>query len=233
LGQSIEEIRKAIEAQALKANVKDPKVFVSLVSSRVLSPIRGEYLIRPDGTIGLGSYGSVRVVGLSLSQTKLAIEQFLAQRLVNPEVSVDVAAYNSKVYYVIYDGGGRGQQVVRLPITGLETVLDAVAQVNGLSTVSSQYHMWIARPSPAAVNHEMILPVDWLGITKSANTLTNYQLLPGDRLYVRANPLIETDNWISMILAPVDRIFGSILLGQTGVQALRNPTTLGGGGGAR
>jgi hypothetical protein len=31
---------------------------------------------------------------------------------------------------------------------------------------------------------EQILPVDWNGITRAGNTRTNYQLLPGDRLYV-------------------------------------------------
>lgn len=228
-GQTLEEIRRAIEQQALKANVKEPKVFVSLVSSRVLTPIRGEYLVRPDGTVGLGSYGNVRLVGLPLTQVKTAIEQHLAQRLISPEVSVDVAAYNSKVFYVIYDGGGRGQQVIRLPITGRDTVLDAVAQLNGLSTVSSLHHMWLARPSPAAVNQEMVLPIDWNSTTKSAGTSTNYQLMPGDRLYVRANPLIETDNWVSMILSPVERVFGSLLLGQTASQALANPSSLTGG----
>ena len=53
-------------------------------------------------------------------------------------MSVDVLAYNSKVYYVIMDGGGYGQQIVRLPCTGNETVLDAIAQVNGLPQVASK-----------------------------------------------------------------------------------------------
>ena len=38
---------------------------------------------------------------------------------------MDVQGFNSKLYYVILDGGGAGQQVVRLPVTGNETVLDA------------------------------------------------------------------------------------------------------------
>ena len=42
-------------------------------------------------------------------------------------------AYNSKVYYVITEGAGAGDLVARLPITGNETVLDAISQINGLS----------------------------------------------------------------------------------------------------
>ena len=230
-GLTVSEVRDAIERQAAAANVKSPKAQVSLLQSRSLSQIRGEYLVRPDGTIGLGTYGGVRLVGQTLTQAKATVEQFLAKSLIAPEVSVDVAAYNSKVFYVIYDGGGRGQQVVRLPITGSDTVLDAVSQLFGLSPVSSQYHMWVARPTPAADCREMILPVDWLGITRSANTGTNYQLLPGDRLYVKANVLIETDNWLAMFLSPIERVFGVSLLGQTAIQTLRNPEIVGGGGG--
>ncbi len=228
-GLTVAEVRDAVEKQAFAANVKSPKAQVSLLLSRSLSQIRGEYLVRPDGTVGLGTYGSVRLVGQTLTQAKATVERHLARALVAPEIFVDVAAYNSKIFYVIYDGGGRGQQVARLPITGNDTVLDAVSQLFGLSPVSSQYHMWVARPTPAADCREMILPVDWLGITRSANTGTNYQLMPGDRLYVRANPLIETDNWLAMFLSPIERVFGVSLLGQTAIQTLKNPNIVGGG----
>ena len=71
--------------------------------------------------MSLGTYGSIYVAGLSLSQAKQAIEAHLSKYLYRPEVSVDVYAYNSKFYYVITDGGGYGAQVYRLPITGSET----------------------------------------------------------------------------------------------------------------
>lgn len=226
-GLTIDQAREAVERQALAANVKNPKAQLSLTQSRALAQIRGEYLVRPDGTVGLGTYGSVRLVGQTLTQARATIEKHLSQTLTHPEVAVDVAAYNSKIYYVIYDGGGRGQQVVRLPITGNDTVLDAVSQLNGLSPVSSQHHIWVARPSPSNVGTELVLPVDWQGITESASTSTNYQLMPGDRLYVKANALVTVDNWVGMILSPVERVFGVALLGQTSVQTLRHPSILG------
>ncbi len=226
-GLTVEDARKAVEQQALAANVKNPKAQVSLTQSRALAQIRGEYLVRPDGTVGLGTYGSVRLVGETLTQARATIEKHLSQYLTHPEVAVDVAAYNSKIYYVIYDGGGRGQQVVRLPITGNDTVLDAVAQLNGLSAVSSQHYIWIARPSPANVGAEMILPVDWIGITEHGRTSTNYQLMPGDRIFVKAHNLVTIDNWVAMLVSPFERVFGVTLLGQTSVQTLAHPSILG------
>ena len=70
-------------------------------------------------------------------------------------------------------------------MTGNDTVLDAVSQINGLSQVSSK-KMWIARPAPHHSDSQ-ILPIDWDGISQGAQTATNYQLLPGDRLYVVTN----------------------------------------------
>ena len=72
------------------------------------------------------------MAGLTIAEAKTAIEAQLSNYLENPRVSVDVFAYNSQVYYVITEGAGLGDTVVRVPITGNETVLDALAQVKGL-----------------------------------------------------------------------------------------------------
>jgi polysaccharide export outer membrane protein len=130
-----------------------------------------------------------------------------------PEIAVDVLAYNSKVIYIVMDGGGFGEQVVRVPYTGNETVLDAIAQVNGLSRISSK-KVWVARPAPGNVHRTQILDVHWQAITAEGITTTNYQLLPGDRIYVQADSLIATDNFLSKLFAPVERVFGIVLLGK-------------------
>jgi polysaccharide export outer membrane protein len=181
-------------------------------------PIRGQHLVRPDGTIGLGIYGSVYVAGLTLEQAQAVIAHEISKRVQDFDVrdlSVDVLAYNSKVYYVITDGGGFGEQVYRLPITGHETVLDAIAQINGLPPVASKKHIWVARPCAAASCGQMILPVDWKGITCDGLPETNYQLFPGDRVYVRADKMISIDSHIAKVLSPVERLLGVTLLGST------------------
>src|SRR3712207_4523827 len=134
---TLEEAREAIEKQ-LQQVVKEPQVQVALGESRGMQQIRGEHLVRPDGTVSLGIYGSVYVAGMTLDQVRTAVEARLSEVLLNPEVSVDVFAYNSKVYYIITDGGGFGEQVYRFPISGNETVLDAMSQIYGLPAVSSK-----------------------------------------------------------------------------------------------
>ena len=220
-GKTFDEVKKAVEEAAKSAGIKDPRVQVSLVQARRLQDVRGEHIVKMDGTVRLGTYGSVRVVGLTLNEAKAAIEAHLGQFLQSPEVSVDVAAYNSKVYFVIYDGAGRGELVYQLPCTGNDTVLSAVAQLNGLTAVSSKHHIWVARPTPAFCGQENVLPVDWVGISKFGKTETNYQLFPGDRLYVRGNALIAADNRLAQFLAPIERILGVTLLGGTAVNSIQ------------
>jgi polysaccharide export outer membrane protein len=217
----------------------EPPDILLVESSRGLptQPVRGQHLVRPDGTINLGIYGSIYVTGMTLEQIKVPIAQAIASRLdpaavaknpVKPEdVSVDVLAYNSKVYYVITDGGGYGEKVYRLPITGNERVLDAIAQTpeSGLPPVASKRHIWVARRVPGHGAHDMILPVDWCGITQRGEAASNYQIFPGDRVYVKAQHLITIDSTIAKILSPIERLLGVTLLGSETVNSIRNRST--------
>ncbi len=207
----------ALEAEKLIARqlqkfLREASVSVSLAQSKGVQQIRGEHLVNPDGTVRLGMYGSVYVTGKTLPQIKCDIEAHLSNYLYKPEVNVDVGAYNSKYYYVITDFAGNGEQVLRLPVTGNETVLDAISQVGGLSAVSSK-QIWIARPAPAEYCQDQILPVDWRGISRRGHTRTNYQILPGDRVFIMGNPLNSLDTELGRILTPVSRVLGTALLG--------------------
>lgn len=178
--------------------------------------ISGERLVRPDGKISLGFYGDVYVAGLTLRAAKAQIVEHLSNYLTDevlgllerdhatgdyrrdqasqlvrkrPEetdrVLVDVVAHNSKIYYVLGD--------VRLPgrfsLTGNETVLDALDSAGGLLHASSaqETDIRLVRPAPPGGCCEQILPVSLAAITAGGDPTTNYQLMPRDRLIVRAD----------------------------------------------
>jgi protein involved in polysaccharide export with SLBB domain len=228
-GLTVEQSQEMIRRH-LGGTLRDPQVSVAALQYRSVQQARGEHLVRPDGTIGLGTYGSVYVAGLTLGQAKCVVEQHLSNYFVNPQVSVDVAAYNSRFYYVITDGGGYGQQIFKFPVTGNEYVLDAITNVGGLSPVSSKRKIWVARPAPCHYPCFQVLPVDWRALTEGGQTCTNYQLFPGDRVYVRADGLIALDNWLAKILAPIERLFGITLLGSTTVRTVTGDFNNGTGG---
>lgn len=65
------------------------------------------------------------------------------------------------------------------------------------------------------------MPVDWCGIVRAGNTGTNYQLLPGDRVYVMAQPIITYSTMLGRVLEPIERILGVTLLGGSTTQILQ------------
>jgi polysaccharide export outer membrane protein len=219
-GMTLPQIKNAIEAH-LRENfgIQEPQASVVLAQTRILQQVRGEHLVRQDGTVSLGTYGDVYVAGMTLPAAKAAIESALSHYLLKPDISLDVGGYNSKVYYIIFDGAGFGQQLYRQPITGNETVLDAIAGVQGLPATSSQKHIWVARPAPAGSACDQVLEVDWCGITRRGDTRTNYQILPGDRIFVQGDGWLMFNNTLTKILTPVERILGVTLLGNGTVRS--------------
>ena len=163
---------------------------------------------------------------MTLDEARAAIEAHLGQFLYRPLISVDVVGYNSKVYYVVTDGGGNGEQVYRLPATGNETVLDAVSSIYGLPPVASKKRVWVSRPAPPGCPRQ-VLPVDWVAVVCGGEAETNYQILPGDRVYVMAKPIITLDTALARFLSPVERLFGVTLLARTTVGAFQGQGVFG------
>jgi polysaccharide export outer membrane protein len=220
-GLTVEEAQARIQ-QHLATILQAPEVSVSLAQPAARQAISGEHLVSQDGTISLGTYGTVRVVGMTVPQARAAIEEHLSQFLEDPQIAVDVASYNSKVYYIILQGAGLGDQLFRFPITGNETVLDALGQIQGWS-VNQSRRIWVARPSPGGC--DQVLPVDWEAVAQGGSTTTNYQLLPGDRLYVSEDKLVHLATVIQNVTAPFERLFGFTLLGTQTVQQInRSPS---------
>jgi polysaccharide export outer membrane protein len=209
-GLTIEEAEDEVRKH-LQQILSDVDVSISLLQSAGAQAVTGQHLVGPDGRVNLGTYGSVFVAGKTIEEVKEAVQGQLSLKLEEPEVFVDVLAYNSKLYYVITQGGGFGDDVVRLPITGNETVLDAVATIGGISQVSST-RMWIARPAPNGVGCEQVLPICWNDITRGASTATNYQLMPGDRLFIAEDRYTTMSGVVAKILRPFESIFGFVSL---------------------
>ena len=165
------------------------------------TPLGGERLVRQDGTISLGYYGQIHVAGLTLPEIEDKIRRRLSEYNQGPEVYVDVAAFNSKVYYVL----GQVQQTGRLPVTGKETVLDGLTLAGGPTNFAKIKEMHVARPNPGG-GCDQILWVDYKAITEYGDTRTNYQLLPGDRIMVPSTKGYRTNVLMDNFLTPIDRL---------------------------
>jgi polysaccharide export outer membrane protein len=203
-------------------------------------PISDQHLVRQDGTVYLGLYGSVSVAGLTIDQAKEAVRRHVFEQLKvlykqtggtstpqpdTPDkllVVLDVVGYNSKKYHVLLDGGGYGEQIAEFPYQGYETVLNALANVGGIHALGSKADVWVARRSPHGNSPEQILHVDYVAVTQHGNVNTNYQLFPGDRVYVRAERVFRFDNTLQKFLTPVERLLGITLLGGSAYNTVTN-----------
>ena len=235
-GLAIADARKLIAAHIAKT-ISDPSVRISLSEFAAQQVISGEHLVAPDGTVNLGIYGRVQVTGLTIDEARVRINEQLSLYLQAPNATVDVYAYNSRNYYIILQGAGMGDRVMQFPVTGNETVLDALSNVEGLSGTSSE-EIWVSRPGLNSFGGHQLLPVNWEAITMLADPATNYQILPGDRVFVREDSLIAMDTHLGKFISPLERIFGVVLLGTNTTSRIQfykqfgqNGGNSGGGGG--
>jgi polysaccharide export outer membrane protein len=144
------------------------------------------FTVQPDGVVDLGLPGDVYVCGLTLAEAEERITLQLddAARARNPRaveryrVSVRLANNQSKYYYVI----GTVQNQGRFKLLGNETVLDALMQA-GLKSNSLPEKAYLVRPHPLG-GPDQVYRIDWCGIKDRGDTLTNYQIFPGDRVVV-------------------------------------------------
>jgi RNA polymerase sigma factor (sigma-70 family) len=94
-------------------------------------------------------------------------------------VFVNVAAFNSKNYYVL----GEVLTPGRLPVTGQERILDAISFAGGLTPEADQTLVHLYRVG-AKGEPAQTLKIDVDQIMLGDDLSTNYQLLAGDRLVV-------------------------------------------------
>ncbi len=218
-GMTVEEARDTI-TEKLREVLNKPEVSVQLARTAGTAPVTGEYLVGPDGTVNLRQYGTMPVAGRTVAEIRQDLQRHLSHWFDSPEVSVDVRQFNSKVFYVVTEGAGLGDNIRRVPITGNDTVMDALSAVNGLSQVSSAT-VWIARPAPGGFGCEQIMPVDYAAITRGGSTATNYQVMPGDRVFVEADGMIAANTFISKVTAPIERLLGIASLGSSSARSMQ------------
>ncbi len=152
------------------------------------SPVRlpSDQTVSPDGTIDLGKYGKLKVTGMTLEQIEaIVLEQ--VKKITPDSGFIDVRLVNrqSKQFYVL----GEVQTPGKFPYTGNETVLDAILQAGGLKRQGSRVNVILVRPGPTG--HNSVFAVNYNEIVQLGDTTTNYQLMPGDRVYVPSKKAFE------------------------------------------
>lgn len=175
-------VPRELDKQPLPPYIVEPGDVVLLQPADLDSSVRlpGDQTVLTDGTISLGRYGSLLVAGRTVEQIQAEAQQLI--RLQNREAGPLVARVvvrQSKVFYVLGEVNAPGS----FPCSGRETVLDAILAAGGLNDRASRSNIILSRPSPPD-GCRVVLPVCYDRIVQLGDTSTNYQIAPGDRIFV-------------------------------------------------
>ena len=175
------------------------------------SPVRlpGDQTVQQDGTIELGQYGRLQVMGRSAEEIQSQVSSMIsgiesakherkialasyqgdsnrAESDVDYGVAVRLVNQDSALYYVMGEVNSPGSY----SLVGHETVLDAIIAAGGLSDRANDHKIIVTRPQLPG-EPRVVLPACYQQILQLGDVSTNYQLLPGDRIYVPSMTIFE------------------------------------------
>ncbi len=153
--------------------------------------------IQPDGKINLSLLGEVKVTDMTAKEIAAKLEVLLGRYYVEPKVTVKLATYASKKYYVRSESGASGSR----PYTGRDTLLDVVMN-SGITFLDWTSRVKVTRPGygeePARTLHvnvdKMIKEGDWT---------QNILLEPNDIVYIPPTPIAWVGQRVRELVYPV------------------------------
>jgi protein involved in polysaccharide export with SLBB domain len=201
-------VPRELAKELLPPHVVEPGDTLLVQPVELDSPIRlpPDQPVQPDGTIDLGKYGRPVVVGKTLAQIEVQVREIIRAREMTDRkekdgkepkeareawegshaVTIRLLGRPGKVYYVLGEVNAPGA----FPITGRETVLDGIVAAGGPTKRASESNIVLARPT-APDGCRLVYPVCYKQITQMGDTSTNYQLRPGDRIFVPSKGTFE------------------------------------------
>ncbi len=157
-----------------------------------------QYIINSEGKIQYEFVGDVKVAGLTKKEAKDLFVQRLATYIVNPEVMLKIVGYNSKVVYIIGEGGNPGKIFMRGDTI---TIREALLQAGlPLLTASTRKCRLI---TPTDIGKAETKYVDVFALIYEGNLKENLVMKPGDTLYVPATIMAKAMRVISPVTQPV------------------------------
>jgi protein involved in polysaccharide export with SLBB domain len=202
-------VPRELQKQPLPAYTVEPGDVLLVQPVDLDSPVRlpGDQPVLPDGTINLGKYGHLMVFGRTVPEIETMVKQAVdAQTKEAGAITVRLVSRQSKVYYVVGEVNAPGA----FQLHGRETVLDGLMAAGGLTDRASANNIILSRPS-LPEECRVVLPVCYKSIVQLGDTTTNYQLAPGDRIFIPSRTTCESilphrDN------APCDGCHGPCIL---------------------
>ena len=134
-----------------------------------------EGLEEDDSTVQLDSASD----DVKEQRVRREFERRVTEKLKQNRISVRLTNWDSKRIYVLGEVNTPGSFIY----IGNESVLDALLEAGGIGTKANRHSIIVSRPSTCG-SCRTVMKVCYDQIVQLGDTSTNYQLLPGDRVFV-------------------------------------------------
>jgi protein involved in polysaccharide export with SLBB domain len=159
----------------------------------------GRYTINSEGKIEYKFVGDIIVNELTKAELKEQLTNILSQYLIEPEVDVTIAAYLSKVFYVVGEVGRPGKFYMR---GNTVTVREALVQAGLPQGTAAMRRSRLITPDNKGKNN--YLKVDVCKLIYEGDLKQNLEMEPGDVLYVPPTTMTK----IIRVVSPVTGLTG-------------------------
>jgi polysaccharide export outer membrane protein len=157
----------------------------------------GYFVVGPEGHIQYNWCGDIKAEGLTKEELKALLTEKLAEYVRYPEVSVAIVEYNSKAVYIVGSVNNPG----KYPMKGDHIELRDALVLAGLPTDTSALSR--AKIVRETEDGPVDIQVNLKDLLYKGQMDKNFELLPGDIVYVPMSRFVKTTDVMSQTLGPV------------------------------
>jgi len=159
----------------------------------------GQYTVNSEGKIEYKFVGDIVVTGLTKAELKTRLTEIVSEYIIEPEMDVSIAAYLSKVFYVVGEVGRPGKFYMR---GNTVTVREALVQAGLPSGTAAMKKSRLISPDESGENNYKKINV--YKLLYEGDLTRNLQMQPGDVLYIPPTTMAK----IIRVVSPVTNITG-------------------------
>lgn len=166
--------------------------------------VSGQFIINNEGNIQYEFVGDLKVDGLTKEEVKKILTEKLSEFIIDPEITVKIVGYNSKIIYVVGEVGRPGKIYMQ---GDTMTVHEALVEA-GLPLLSAKTNAGrVITPSNRGT--PLIRKVNVEKLLYHGDLRENLVMQPGDTLYVPPTFLAKTMRVIQPVASPIGTAAGT------------------------
>jgi len=191
-GKTIDQIRVEVQ-QIIDDHIRSDREIAFEIERRQresdqrLATRRDKGPIDDDGDLSLDdTEQDLSLSAIENEEARIALERRIAEAVARNEISVRLVTWDSKKIYVLGEVNSPGS----FDYNGTHTVLDAIIEAGGLSSKANEHQIIVARPTTCN-SCRIVMTVCYDQIVQLGDTTSNYQLMPGDRVFAPSLTFME------------------------------------------